>query len=131
MAAEDKAYLGTTVVYPFVVVGGSVTTITGEQAVKQSVLDILSTQIGEVFFNRGYGSDIKEQIFDPNDLVLAQMLELSAAKALKKWEKRITFVGSKAVISNAQISITVAYRIMGQNELASTAYTYYRNADGA
>lgn len=127
---DDRLYLGTTIAFPLVVVDGKLLTVNGNQAVEQSVKDILCTQIGEVFFNREYGSDVEENLFELCDEVIASMLELSIAKALETWEKRVIFVNSETILDNESVQVTVWYRILGQNELKSTAYTYYRNGNG-
>lgn len=127
---DDRLYLGTAIAFPMVVVDGRLLTVSGNQAVEQSVKDILCTQIGEVFFNREYGSDVDENLFELCDEVAANMIELSIAKALDTWEKRVKFVSSETVLDDERVHVTVNYRILGQNELKSTAYTYYRNGNG-
>ena len=127
---DDRLYLGTTIAFPMVVVDGKLLTVSGNQAVEQSVKDILCTQIGEVFFNREYGSDVDENLFELCDEVAANMIELSIAKALDTWEKRVKFVSSETILDDERVHVTVNYRILGKNELKSTAYTYYRNGNG-
>lgn len=127
---DDKLYLGTTIAFPLTVTDGKLLTVSGDYAVEQSVKDILCTQMGEVFFNRDYGSDLTEMLFDLADEVLSSMIELSIAKALETWEKRVIFVESETVFKEDYAQVIVRYRIVGQNELKSTAYTYYRQGNG-
>lgn len=127
---NDKLYLGTTIAFPFVVSNGKLATVSGEDAVAQSVRDIIGTQLGEVFFNRYYGSEIEDVLFEMCDEVSANMIELSVAKALETWEKRINFVECVTVLTEDYAEVSVKYQILGQNELKSTAYTYYRKSNG-
>lgn len=121
-------YLGTTVVFPIQVTGtGKVATVTGIEAVRQSIVSILTTPIGSVFMLRGYGSRITELTFEPNDDVLKDLLRLFIYEALQAWEKRTEFRSAEFNFSGAKVDITIKHRIIQSNEVDSFVFPFYRS----
>lgn len=120
---DDRKYLGTTVKYPLVVENGKVSLATGDEAVKQSVLDIIQTSVGEIFFNNEYGSEIEKALFEPNDNISNSLAEIYIIQALKKWEKRVNFVESSITREDGKVTIEVTYRLLNINELTTVSYT--------
>lgn len=131
MESNGREYLGTTIAYPIVIANGKAVLVSGVDAVRQSVLDILQTQIGEVAFNREYGSEVTRLLFEQTDEILIGSLEVYITDALRIWERRVNFVRTLINIDtdNGLIHITCQYYLLNQNELESTTFTYNRNAN--
>ena len=59
------------------------------QAVKQSVLNILLTNRGELPFDPEFGSDIRKQLFENFDPITEQLLSDQIRSALRNYEPRV------------------------------------------
>ena len=119
-------YLGTTLRFPIQLVNGCPINAEGTEAVDQSLLDILSTCRGTIFYHYDYGSRNEELIFEQNDDVLKSLLEIFIEDAISGWEKRTKFVDVDFEITDAMISATIYHELVGVSTLASTVYTFYR-----
>lgn len=60
------------------------------EAIKQSVLNIINTNPGEVPFNPDFGTDIRELLFEPINQLAAVQLRSRIQIALENFERRIT-----------------------------------------
>ncbi|WP_443091778.1 GPW/gp25 family protein [Basfia succiniciproducens] len=75
--------------------------------IKQSVADILTTQIGTRIARRDYGSNIPKLIDRPIDRILMLQLASSAVMALTKWEPRIKISQFKPSLNDGKITATL------------------------
>ena len=81
--------------YPFrfqSVSGGtqiSASTSREHEHIRESILQILGTRIGERFMNPEFGSRLKDLVFEQNDEVLKGLLRHYVIDAIKRWEKRV------------------------------------------
>ncbi|MBN6079898.1 GPW/gp25 family protein [Aggregatibacter actinomycetemcomitans] len=84
------------------------TKITDEaEHIRQSVADILLTQIGSRVQRREYGSYIPLLIDRPINPVLLLQLSGAAVMALKKWEPRLQVTAFKPKVSEGAITATL------------------------
>jgi uncharacterized protein len=63
--------------------------VTNNQAVRQSILMLLSTQPGERVMRPEYGCDLRQLVFSPNDDTTAGIAIYLVRSALLQWEPRI------------------------------------------
>ena len=128
-------------------------TVTGVDCINQSIYIILETRRGSRHNNNEFGSDIKNLIFEPNDVILQSILYYSIMDSLARWEKRImvisitidtldsttTYPGSGSTSSVTgeainpamdpnQVNVTITYKIIGTSTIGSYVYPFYRQA---
>ncbi len=68
---------------------GGVSIATGHDKLRQNVRLLLGTRLGERPMQRDFGTRIPSLVHDPNDEVLADLLQNEARQALLQWEPRI------------------------------------------
>lgn len=68
---------------------GSVKVLEDQDAVRQSIMMLLSTRKGERVMHPDYGCDLERIMFMPNDQSTAGLAIHYVRKALEKWEQRI------------------------------------------
>ncbi len=72
---------------------GSIAINEGFERINQSIFVILSTPKGSIPGNRRFGSLMHRLVFEQNDLIFADMVELYIKEALDENEPRITVMG--------------------------------------
>lgn len=79
------------IAFPFRIdpVSGGVTIARGRDKLRQNVRLILGTRLGERPMQRDFGTRIPSLVHDPNDEVLADLLQNEARQALLQWEPRV------------------------------------------
>ncbi len=65
--------------------------IYGDDHLKQSIRDILTTPVGSRVMRRSYGSGVFKLLHQPIDALLKAKLQVSIADALRKYEHRVRF----------------------------------------
>lgn len=120
-------YLGIGIKYPIEVVNGKPSLSSGEENIKQSINDILTTPLGSKLFNPDYGSRLEELTFEQNDEILISLIEMFIAEAISFWEQRIRLRKVKYTQENDVILCEISYTILSSNEIDSFIYPFYRN----
>lgn len=102
---------------------------TDEYRIAQSIYVILSTPIGTRFFLPSFGSRLHELIFEPNDMILQDMLEYYSKEALDRWEPRITGVRVMAtvIVGDNTVPVKVFYRLKNSNVEYNYVYPFQRS----
>jgi hypothetical protein len=123
-------FLGKGLRYPFrfqSVSGGtqiSASTSREHEHIRESILQILGTRIGERFMNL---------VFEQNDEVLKGLLRHYVIDAIKRWEKRviITDVRFDDLPANTDrnlLPVHIAYRVIQSQVEGNLVYPFYREA---
>ena len=101
----------------------------GVDVINQSIRLIIGTRIGERYNNNEFGSSVNDLVFEPNDLVLKDLLYYSVVSALQRWEKRISIldVNFDDQTDNL-INIVINYKINATHTVGSYVYPFVRNA---
>ena len=104
-------------------------TAVGVDVINQSIRLIIGTRLGERYNNNEFGSSVNDLVFEPNDLVLKDLLYYSVVSALQRWEKRITIleVNFDDQAENL-INIIINYKINSTHTVGSYVYPFVRNA---
>jgi phage baseplate assembly protein W len=63
-----------------------------DQAIKQSLKNIVMTNLGERFFQPNIGSDVNRYLFEPNDVVLEENLKFAVENAIRFHEPRVNII---------------------------------------
>lgn len=70
----------------------SLVRIVDEQSVKQSLRNLILTNLGERLFQPNIGSNIRKALFEPNDLVTAENLSFYIKSTIKYNEPRVNLI---------------------------------------
>ncbi len=136
--ATKKAYLGTGWSFPpdFDKEGNTVTMVSAEKDIGQSLEILLSTSLGERVMQPDYGCNLKDYQFESMDNSLIGFLKDLVERAILFYEPRIKL--QKVDITEAEsfeliqgmLRITVHYEIEGTNTRYNYVYDFYlREAD--
>lgn len=69
--------------------GGALETIDGDLAVRQGLLMLLSTRLGERVMRPDYGCRLSDLVFAPNDDTTAGLAIHYVRRAIERWEPRV------------------------------------------
>jgi len=95
--------------------GNQLGRVTNEQAIRQSLKNIIKTNIGERLFQPLMGSNVYKALFDPNDIVITSSLEFYIETAIMNWEPRVTLtdvIVEQDPLNDNGINITIYYYIV-------------------
>lgn len=111
---------------------GRVKVTYGEDKIKDSIYTILSTRIGERFFQPEFGSRLYTTIFEQNELIFRDLVVTYTKEALANWEKRIT-VNEVVVDSEVEdniVNVRIFYQIKNSNIRDSYIYPFNLSDNG-
>ena len=94
---------------------GGVALVSGEMAIRQSVLMLLATIPGERVMRPDYGCDLHRLIFSPADDTTAGLAIHHVRQALERWEPRIELldVDARLVADDpTRLDLIVDYRVI-------------------
>lgn len=97
---------------------GDITVLKNENAVKNSIKNIVLTRFGEVLFDSSFGCGVHNNLFDLMDGVTRYAMEEEIRTALKNYEPRVELVSIAVVDSNRDngYDINLQYRIINTYE---------------
>jgi len=97
-------------------------------AVKQSVLNILRTNHGERPFNYNFGANLRAYLFENMTSITAAQMSTSVNTALQNWEPRIEVLNTniQAKASENDVYVTVTGRVKSSNEIIDITTTIER-----
>lgn len=125
---DSQFYLGTAMKRPVSLVAGKADIISGPEVIDQSIEDILSTPQGTRMMLPEYGSRLHEIMFEPNDEVLAGMLEMLITEAVRMWERRTRLISVQASPSEDAnvMNCVIMHAPLASNEIRSFVYPFYK-----
>lgn len=128
----NKKWVGNGIQVPntFNKLSGKININSGLDRIRQSIFMILSTSPGERLFLPEFGCDLYKLVFEPNDLILKDLLKISIQKALSLWEPRITVI---SVVPDTNydtniVPITITFKVKSLNIVDNYVYPFSRNA---
>lgn len=96
---------------------GLVRTATGNDNIRNKVLQLLLTSPGERVNLPEFGCGLRELVFDPNNEILAATTEFTVHRSLQRWLAEDIIVQGVEVSNNeGELSIEVAYLRRDQQE---------------
>lgn len=125
----NRSFLGTALRVPLQLKDGAAVTISDRAVVEQGITTLLNISKGTMFFLPEYGSRLKELLFEPNDLVLQDLIRRFVFEAMRDWEKRAEFVDIDFEFISEQpelLHCDIKYRLLQSNEINSFIYPFYR-----
>ena len=131
-------FLGKGLKYPFrfqsVSGGTEVSTATSRvhEHIRESILQILGTRLGERLMNPEFGSRLNDLVFEQNDDVLEGLIRHYLIDAIKRWEKRVVITGvsfekTAADTDRNLLLVRIAYRVIQSNAEGNLVYPFYRD----
>jgi phage baseplate assembly protein W len=96
-------------------VTNDILSITNEDAIKKSVINLVRTRLGERFYNYILGTKIEDSVFELQSPTVAYSLQLEIETLLKNFEPRIK--KSSVVVSYPEdsndLNVRISYDIVG------------------
>lgn len=134
----EKAYLGTGWSFPpsFDIESESVTMVSAEKDIEQSLEILLSTSLGERVMQSDYGCNLKDYQFESMDNSLIGFLKDLVERSILFYESRIILERIDITEEDSEeltqgiLKIDIAYEIEGTNTRYNYVYDFYlREAD--
>lgn len=107
---------------------GDIVKRTDTDAIKNSILQIISTKPGERFFNTNYGSKINNYLFDIIDESTAENIRSEIENALKNFNKRINVENINVVpdYENETYQVFILFNIINITDQTTIYFTLNR-----
>lgn len=126
--ATDKDFLGKGIKFPVNVQNGQISTSSGEELIRESIMIILGTAKGERVMRPDFGCGINELVFSPNNISTATLVAFYIKEALLKWEPRIDVENVSAILDieeGNRLNINIDYRVRTTNTKRNLVYPFY------
>ena len=110
--------------FPLRIHGGRISVSTDEEHVKQSVQQILGTELGEYPLVPEFGAGLGKRVFDPVNTI--HLAKYDIKHAIETFETRVKFLDIQLDESKAhegRIVVTVSYLIKSTEQESSTQIT--------
>jgi len=107
---------------------GSVSLVSHEREIEESIRLILGTAPGERPMRPEYGCAIHDYVFAPADATTAGRVAYEVRASLERWEPRIEVVDVEVSVGPEDASvlyITVTYAIRGTNDPRNLVFPFY------
>ena len=125
---DERAFLGTGWAFP---VGlddsGEIALVSHEEDIRQAVLLILETELGERVMRPGFGAGLSALAFEPMNTRTIALARHRVQTALVTWEPRIDSVTVTVTAGQgeARLDIDVRYRVRTTNTFYNLVYPFY------
>lgn len=140
---QERAFLGTGWAFPVCAKNGEIEDVTLEDDIRQAILIILGTNLGERVMRPDFGAGLNSFVFEPVNETTKELIRTRVEDALIDWEPRIDVeevkvtpgevggqgrlnaqVAGVAATSNALL-ISITYRVRATNSLSNLVYPFY------
>lgn len=105
---------------------GALLTVEGDDAIRQSLLLLLTTAPGERVMRPDYGCPIHYLSFSPNDATTAGLAIHYVRQAVARWEPRVDIVHLDAGADPedpGRLTVTLEYRVRASGEVRELVLT--------
>lgn len=117
---KDRPKLGrfTGPAYPLkYTVGGSLGPKTDVEVIFTSMVNIITTSKGTIPYDPGFGSDIPDLVFEPNDEITRSLIRYYARKDLEEQDPRVNVIAVRTDVDDVSapytVNITITWAIVG------------------
>jgi len=97
--------------FSFSASGGMALQSDKEEKLKENIIHILMTSIGERAMRRGYGGGVEQLVHDPNNDALRAVVQHQIAKALTQNEPRIILQGVNVNQTDGTLTAMLSYLV--------------------
>ena len=95
---------------------GSVAPESGPEKLKENIIHILLTGVGERVMRRDYGGGIRQLVHDPNNDALRAIVQHQIAKSIGQWEPRVLLQSVTVTQQNGTLVAEIQYVIRRTQE---------------
>jgi phage baseplate assembly protein W len=125
----DKDFLGVGLSFPLRAdEAGKIAWSKYEDSIKESIMIILGTAMGERVMRPDFGCELQKLVFSVNDTSTASLAIFYVEEALRKWEPRIELIKVDANIDDNErerLNIDIEYRDISSNTRYNLVYPFY------
>jgi phage baseplate assembly protein W len=128
MMASARPHLGSGWAFPVRPTGGALRYVRDEVDIEQAIGIVLETTRRERVMMPGFGTTLRDRVFDSNTVGLAQRVEQEVAAALRDWEPRIQVERVTAHAATVQphvLLIEIDYVVRRTNVAHNLVYPFY------
>lgn len=125
---DESSFLGQGVSFPLrISPQGSLEISASARNIRESILLILMTDLGERVFRPNFGCRLSELTFAPINSETLMLMQIWVQEALEQWEPRILVESVVAFPTpeNGRVDITINYRHRDTYEPKSFVYPFY------
>ena len=126
--SDERAFLGAGWAFPIRLdESGEVAQVSHEEDIRQAVLLILQTELGERVMRPGFGAGLHSLVFEPLSTRTVALARHRVETALVTWEPRIDSIQVKvtAVPHEGRLDIEIHYRVRSTNSFYNLVYPFY------
>jgi len=95
---------------------GGVAYESGPEKLKENIIHILLTGVGERVMRRDYGGGIRQLVHDPNNDALRAIVQHQIAKSIGQWEPRVLLQSVTVTRQNGTLVAEIQYVIRRTQE---------------
>lgn len=101
-------------------VTGDIVRIKNENAIRQSVKNLVMTSLGERPFQSYIGSNVYNSLFEPNDFILAETIKYNIQNTLTNCEPRVSLIDVTLMDTGYNnISLNIVFVIINTQSVQS------------
>lgn len=106
-------------------VSGDITTLVGVDAVKQSVRNLILTDVWSRIFRPNLGSGITQLLFEPVNPLTQRTIEATIKDVIRVYEKRVTLTDVIVTVNTDQNGYDVIIKFIVDSESALTSISIF------
>jgi uncharacterized protein len=101
----------------------------GRELVKQCIVDLLSTRVGERVMNEDFGVELPALLFE-NRNGLLDVIKVRAKEAIARHERRVANVNvTTSLLQETGISVAVSWTVRASGEKGNLVYPIYLDSE--
>jgi phage baseplate assembly protein W len=100
--------------FPFRIEGGAVAAREGAAKIRQNIMVLLATRLGERTMLRNFGTRVASLVHDPNDDVLADIIRTEVTEAILLWEPRVLVSEARVERNEGMLRLFVTYAVLAE-----------------
>jgi phage baseplate assembly protein W len=107
---------------------GDMSTAVYEEDIRQAILLILETNLGERVMRPDFGSGLRELVFEPVNISTMALVKHRVEQALINWEPRIRVQEVRVQVEGASrntVLVTISYEVRATNTFYNLIYPFY------
>jgi phage baseplate assembly protein W len=123
-----KAFLGVGWAFPVTTDSGEMPLVAYEEDIRQAILLILETNLGERVMRPDFGSGLRGLVFEPLNTTTMALVQHRVEQALITWEPRIRVQEVRVTAegsSRNKLLVNISYEVRSTNTFYNLVYPFY------
>ena len=100
---------------------GGIAVQSGDEKLKENLIHILLTRIGERVMRRAYGGGVHDMLHDPNNDALRTLAQHQIGRAIAEWEPRVLLQGLDITQQHGELFIHIRYVVRRTRQAESVS----------